>query len=225
MRGSIRNQYSANPQLAFANASTVLSAMGSGHASTGTLLSISSMTGIYSPTRQTSATLYAHVMNFRWTKDTTPSYVSVQQTSTVTKPATTVFAKLRTLQVYAERPSVYVTYTLHDEDGSFYTSTPHQAVVTVDGVSGSGTCSTQHLASIARRHADSCLLTLASSDFGSSDSVRSVTITVTPTSGATPISVHTGDLTLKASPNWYVDRICQRHHTTTLLLTLLLPLP
>jgi len=161
------------------------------------------MTGIYSPTPDTSATLYANVMNYRWTKDTT-SYISAQQTSTATKPATAVFATLRTLLVYAERPRVYVSYTLHDEDGSFYTDTPQEALISVAGVSRSGNCGTTRLAKIAKRHVDSCLLILEGSDFSSVDIERSVTVTVTPTSGAAPISVHAGNVTLKASPNWCV---------------------
>ena len=160
------------------------------------------MTGIYSPTPDTSATLYANVMDFRWTKDNT-SYISAKQVSKATKPATAVFATLRTLLVYVERPRVYVSYTLHDEDGSFYTDTPQEALISVAGVSRSGNCGTTRLAKIAKRHVDSCLLILEGSDFSSVDIERSVTVTVTPTSGAA-ISVHAGNVTLKASPNWCV---------------------
>jgi hypothetical protein len=208
--GSIGYSYNANKQFAFASTPPVLSPLGSGNTSTGTILAQDALFGLYRPSYGQRATLRTFVEGTLWTKDGTQ--VKQRQSSYGQKRTSSVLAHLRNTRVWIDSPELHSIYTLHDEDGSFKVDTSGRfdvslTATSLQGATNAGLCSTFGLgsSSSSRRHLSHCSLSLAATDFDNllEDESMAVAMTVTPGGNSAPINKALGEVVLTKPPSWF----------------------
>ena len=129
----------------------------------------------------------------------------VCQVSDLTKRPTALLAVLRTTRVWVDRPTLYTTYTLHDEDGSFRVDTSGSFGVTLTTASSGGSCSHSTLASQVYRHLAYCTDSVASTAFTSltAETNYAVAMAVTPGDGSTNLHADLGNVVLTPPPSWW----------------------
>lgn len=195
--------FGAASQLSFYNGTRAAGPSGLAHSSMGTVWTQPGMSGLYTPKLGTSATFYAYVQDAKWLKGGAP--VGQSQRSDGRKPAASALVVLRNDRLWVDRPSLYATYALQDEDGSFAVDTSSLAVSLSGAGLGSAACSTAHLGVIAARHMEACELSVAESVFTglSSDEAREGSLQLVAASGGTPVVTALPATTLTRPPNWY----------------------
>ena len=172
------------------------------YASIGTVWTQEDMSALYNPPKNSQATLTAFIQDSTWKK----SQMTRSQTYSFKKPATYIQAIQRTDRVWIDRPNILTSYTLQDEDGSFYVEKMNGLSVVLGGTGlGSTHCYTTDIHSTGHRHLGTCQLSVSSVVFTSltQDETRDMTITLTGKSGADPIVKPLPSVVVTKPPNWY----------------------
>jgi hypothetical protein len=168
------------------------------------------MAGVKVATYGSSAEVYTYVEDFRWRKN--GAFVAAVQTSTQSKPATKLFAILRTDRVYIDRNTIYLVYSAHDEEGSFRISQDNGFAVSFEmlqsgssDVHSSGWCNSSSLIESSARYVDYCGLNVSDSSFLAltGDAQHSTQLSLLPYTGATALVRTTSMVTLTKPPSWF----------------------